>query len=71
MRMHPQCLESRKPTALVIPPRRRVRCIVCSRLVRIVPLADQFVIAPHRVPDEMVRNYELAFGKERVYEGRF
>lgn len=69
--MRRKCLESGKATGLAAPLKRRVRCLVCGRLVRIMDNGEHLVVASHYVPQRLTRAYDLAHGKQRVYEGTF
>ena len=60
------CLESRRATGLLIAPKRRVRCIVCGSLVRIVVEGEHLVVARH-----YATGLERSSLGRRVYEGRF
>jgi len=59
--MRKLCLESRGRTALVTPPKRRVRCLVCGQLVRIIEVGGKLRIARHYVPADMVERYNRVF----------
>jgi len=46
-------------------PRRKIRCLVCGRLVRIIAVGEHLVVGRHYVVSDMVRTYS------NVWEGRF
>jgi hypothetical protein len=52
-------------------PKRRVRCLVCGRLVQIVEEGEHLIIPRHYVPAQLVRARDLEHGRQRVYEGSF
>jgi len=61
--MRKLCVESLGRTSLVTLPKRRVRCLVCGQLTRIVELGGKLRIARHYVSADMVQTYY------KVWEG--
>ncbi len=59
------CFESGRATGLSEMPRRKIRCLVCGRLVRIIAVGEHLVVGRHYVVSDMVRTYS------NVWEGRF
>ncbi len=47
--MRKLCLESGRATGLSSAPKRKVRCLVCDRLVRIVPIGEHLVVSRHYI----------------------
>jgi ribosomal protein S27E len=45
-----RCPESGKATGRWELPRRRVRCLVCGRLVYLLAWGEGIIVAPHHVP---------------------
>jgi len=56
-------MESLGRTSIEQQPKRRVRCLVCGQLTRIVELGGKLRIARHYVPSDMVQTYR------NVWEG--
>jgi len=65
MSMRRLCLESGRATGLSELPKRKVRCLVCGRLVRIVSRGEHLVVGRHYVLSPMVQTYR------NVFEGTF
>jgi len=59
-------LESGRATGLLIAPKRRVRCIACDNLVKIVDDGERLVVARH-----YAKHLERSSLGRRVFEGRF
>ncbi len=60
------CLESGRATGLLTAPKRRVRCIVCDSLVKIVDVGEHLVVGRH-----YAKNLQRSSLGRRIYEGRF
>jgi hypothetical protein len=53
------CEESGRATGLIVAPKRRIRCMVCDNLVRIVDAGEHLVVARH------YRTFKLPSGDRR------
>ena len=59
------CFESGRATGLSELPRRKVRCLVCGRLVRVLKIGEHLMVGRHYVLSDMFRTYK------DVFEGKF
>jgi hypothetical protein len=64
-----RCLESGRATGLHVVPIRRIRCIVCSRLIQLRKFGEHIVVPIHYVPGERQLVQSMLGGMRKLYEG--
>jgi hypothetical protein len=64
-----RCLESGRATGLHIVPIRRIRCIVCSRLIQLREFGEHIIVPIHYVPAERRMENIVLGSYAKAFEG--